>query len=340
MRISEIQSPEIWEDFLQKLPYTLFVQSTHYGEFYKKLGEDFFIVGILKEDKLVGGSLVVTTHAKRGNFLYLPYGPILPEEHKEDALKLISEFLLKKAKEYNCSFIRVSPFLDENTKNIDLFKNNGYRKAPMHVLAERTWMLNIQPDENQLLSEMKKNHRNLIRRCEKEGVHITKSTETKDLEELHKLLDITAKRHHFSRFSKKYIDTEYSIFAEKNQAMIFAAYLPDGTLDAIAIFMYYGSMSVYRHSASLGKDNKIPTSYLLQWEAIKEAKKRGMKWHNFWGIAPENAHEKHPFYGITHFKKGFGGEAKDILHCMDLKVKNTYYINWIVETLRRIKRGF
>lgn len=340
MRVQEIQSLEIWENFVQKLPHTLFVQSTSYGEFYKTLGEDFFIVGILKEDKLIGGSLVVTTHAKRGNFLYLPYGPILPEDNKIEALKSISDFLLKKAKEYKCSFIRVSPFLDENSENINIFQECGYRKAPMHVLAERTWLLNIESDENTLLSEMKKNHRNLIRRCEKEAVRITKSTDIKDLEGLHNLLDITAKRHHFSRFSKKYIDTEYAIFAKHKQAMIFSAYLPDGTLDAAAIFMYYGTMSVYRHSASLGKDNKIPTSYLLQWEAIKEAQKRGMKWHNFWGIAPENADTKHPFHGITHFKKGFGGEAKDVLHCMDLKVNNAYYINWIIETVRRIKRGF
>ncbi|GAI33015.1 unnamed protein product, partial [marine sediment metagenome] len=28
-----------------------------------------------------------------------------------------------------------------------------------------------------------------------------------------------------------------------------------------------------------------PASYLLQWEAIKEAKNRGCKLYNFWGIA-------------------------------------------------------
>ena len=32
-------------------------------------------------------------------------------------------------------------------------------------------------------------------------------------------------------------------------------------------------MCFYHHSGSLAKFNKIPVSYLLQWEAIKEAKK-------------------------------------------------------------------
>lgn len=340
MRVQEIQSPQIWEQFIQAQPFTLFVQSPLYGEFYKRQGENFFLVGILEEEKLIGGSLVVTTHARRGNFLYLPYGPILPKEKSQEALTLLTAFLVHYAKEQGYTFIRSSPFLDETESSQKLFSDTGYRKAPMHVLAEKTWMLDIQPDEETLLKNMKKNHRNLIRRCEREGVRIVKTKTNEGMKGLHELLDITSKRHNFSRFSRKYIEDEYKTFSDKGHAMLFSAYLPDGTLDAAAIFIYYGTMGVYRHSASLGKNHKIPTSYLLQWEALKEGKKRGMTWHNFWGIAPDGSPKTHPFFGITHFKKGFGGEAKDVLPCMDYPVTNRYYFNWLVETLRRIKRGF
>ena len=120
---------------------------------------------------------------------------------------------------------------------------------------------------------------------------------------------------------------------------MFDAYLPDSSLDSSAIIMYYGSMAAYRHGASLNINKKLPTSYLLQWEAICEAKKRGIKYYNFWGIAPENS-PKHPFHGITHFKKGFGGYSRELMHCHDLPITNKYYINWFVESIRRIKRGF
>jgi lipid II:glycine glycyltransferase (peptidoglycan interpeptide bridge formation enzyme) len=210
----------------------------------------------------------------------------------------------------------------------------------MHILAENTWLLDLTKSEEELLAEMEKGHRYLIRRCEKDGVKITKSNNLDDLKLFNQLHDETAKRHKFHRFPKEYVEKEFASFAQHNQSLIFNAYLPDGRLDSSAIIMFYGNMSAYRHGASLGLDNKLPTSYLLQWEAIKEAKRRGMKWHNFWGITPEKAGKKHPFYGITHFKKGFGGEQLNLIHCQDLPITKKYWVNWIIETIRSIKRGF
>lgn len=336
-----------WEQFVRQQAYTFFVQSCHYGEFYKQRGEDFFVLGVYEEggSRLIGGTLVVTTHAKRGNFLYLPYGPIISPDPEQtarypDVLQAITDFLEVFGHTHHYDFLRISPFLADTPENKNLFAKLGFRPAPMHVLAETTWILDISEAEETLFKNMKKNHRNLIRRCEKEGVRIEKTTNKESLQGLHKLLDITAKRHQFSRFSPSYIESEFTAFAKHEQAILFNAYLPDGTLDASAIFMYYGTMGVYRHSASLGKDSRLPTSYLLQWEAIKEGQKRGMHYHNFWGIAPDESKPDHPFYGITHFKKGFGGFKKDILHCQDLPLGPKYWLNWSIESLRRLKRGF
>ena len=48
----------------------------------------------------------------------------------------------------------------------------------------------------------------------------------------------------------------------------------------------------------------ISCSYLLQWEIIKDAKKRGCDTYNFWGISsPDN--NLHPWYGTYLFKKKF-----------------------------------
>lgn len=339
LRIQEIESPQIWESFVQSQKSTVFVQSPQYGEFYKTLGENFFILGILKEGELVGGSLVVTTHARRGNFLYLPYGPFLPTENTKEALQLFTDYLKNYAKKHKYSFIRVSPFLEENPENITLFKNCKYRPAPMHVLAETTWILDIRSSEETLLKNMNKNHRNLIRRCEREGVAIRQSSDPKDLMGLDQMLEVTAQRHNFTKFSHNYISSEFKSFLPDN-TVLFEARLPDGRLDGAAIIMFYGNMACYRHSASLGLDNKLPSSYLLQWEVIKEAKKRGLHWYNFWGIAPVGAKAKHPFFGITHFKKGFGGEIRNILHCQDFVVSKKYYLNWIIEQFRKRKRGF
>lgn len=340
IEIRLVENKDIWESFVLSQPWTLFVQSWNYGEFYQKLGENFFVLGIYKNNALIGGSLVVTTHAKRGNFLYLPYGPILPHGEEGEALTQLASWLASYAKGHQYHFIRISPFLDDSPGAKTLFDASGCLSAPMHILAETTWLLDITKPEHELLSAMNKNHRNLIHRCEREGVRVVMDATDDALLDVNRMLDETVKKHHFVRFSRSYIENEFRAFAPKNHAAIFRAYLPDGSLDAAAIFMFYGTMSAYRHGASYGKDKRLPTSYLLQWRAIQEAKKRGMQWHNFWGIAPDGSRKTHPFAGITHFKTGFGGEQKNLLHCQDIPTSPRYWLNWGIETLRRLRRGF
>ena len=169
---------------------------------------------------------------------------------------------------------------------------------------------------------------------------MTAHTDDAALARLNDMHDITAGKHNFHRFSHDYITKEFKTYSERGEALVFEAHLPDGTHDASSIMMYGGTMGAYRHSASMNFNPKLPSSYLIQWEAIKEARKRGKKEYNFWGIAPDGARASHPFSGITHFKKGFGGYQKDLLHCQDLPLTPHYWKLWFVETFRRFRRGF
>ena len=79
--IKEIDK-HVWEAYLLTQPFTPFVQSYHYGEFYKSLGEKADTFGLFDGERMVGGSLAVSTHARRGKFVYLPNGPILDYSNK------------------------------------------------------------------------------------------------------------------------------------------------------------------------------------------------------------------------------------------------------------------
>ena len=59
--------------------------------------------------------------------------------------------------------------------------------------------------------------------------------------------------------------------------------------------------------------------YLLQWEQIKEAKKRGCIEYDFWGIDDK----KWP--GVTRFKKGFGGQEITYPGAFDLIFQPIWY---------------
>jgi len=338
--IKEILNKEDWEQFLAKQKFVLMTQSYRYGDFYESMNEKHWLIGVYEEGQLVAGSLILTVHARRGNFVFLPYGPVISKDY-ENILKLFIDFLKEKAKKEHYDFIRVSPFVDDLLETKNIYQNIGFRKSPIHALAETTWLLDLSKSEEEILANMNKNHRNLINRCIREKVKVIFSNDKKALEEFNVLHDFTAKKHHFTRFSNSYVEKEFMAFEQDDEVSVIKAYLPDNpNLDSSAVVYFYGNSAAYRHGASLVQDKKLPTSYLLQWEAIKEAKNRGLKYYNFWGIAPDNAPANHPFKGITHFKKGFGGFQKDLLPCQDFIISPKYWITWIIETVRSKKRGF
>jgi lipid II:glycine glycyltransferase (peptidoglycan interpeptide bridge formation enzyme) len=344
-KIEILKDEKKWDRFNKSQDNTLFVQAPEYGEFYRATNEDSWIITVCKEGEIIAGSLVVSVHARRGDFIFLPYGPIVSGEvskkERAEILQYFFKYIGNFGADKKADFVRVSPFARDSKEEREIYQNAGFRPAPHHILAENTWLLDLEgKSDEQLLSGMKKNHRNLLRRCLREGVKIEMSHDIDDLDGLDELLDVTAKRHDFVRFSRSYIEKEFNALAKNNHAAVFNAYLPDGKLDSSAVIMFYGNMAAYRHSASLNIDRRLPTSYALQWIVIKEARKRGLKYYNFWGVAPEGSKKTHPFYGITHFKKGFGGFQMDLLHCQDLPITRKYWLNWFIESIRKWRRGF
>ena len=336
--IEQVRSPEEWNAYVCTHEYTPDTQSWGYGEFYEAMGEKAYVFGVYHADQgLIGGTLAVTVRAKRGNFLYLPYGPLLDDL---SSLEPLVHYLEEFAVDEGLDFIRMSPFIVRSEESEAYFEKLGFRDAPLHMLAEHTWLLSLEQTEADLFAGMNKNHRNLIRRCDREGVRVEITDDPAKLPLFHHLLDTTARKHHFIRFSREYIDQEFIAASRFGEARLFLAYLPTGDLDAAAIIYLFGNTCAYRHGASRTLNKRLPTSYAIQWHAIREAQKNGMHFYNFWGIAPPHATSHHPFFGITHFKKGFGGYSLELTHCKDLPLSSRYWLTWGVETVRKKKRGF
>ena len=79
--------------------------------------------------------------------------------------------------------------------------------------------------------------------------------------------------------------------------------------------------------------------YLLHWESIKYAKKKGFLIYNFFGIARDND-PKNPWFGFTLFKKGFGGYQREWVHALDLPLKRRYWLTHFFEMLERKRKGY
>jgi len=337
----EITAAEIWENFSPLTEQGIFLQSAVQKKLYESLGQKTWLFESNANPQNPIRSLVTKVEARRGIFLYLPYGPITADTTDLEGLRSFFESLREKAKEEKASFIRMSPYWLETEETKKLLDQLGFRPAPIHMLAETLWVLDLQKSEEELLMGMEKKHRNLVRRAEKEGVEIKTSVDPEAVERFIDLHWQTVSRHQFTPYPKAFFREQVERYSKAEQVMVFEAY-HQGALLASAIIMYYGNAGAYHHgaSSSLLEHRKIPASYLLQWEAIKEAQRRGCDLYNFWGIAPHGASKKHPFYGITHFKTGFGGRQVDLMPCQDIIINPKYYLNWSVEKFRKWKRGF
>ena len=348
MEIKEITNKEIWENFLLGCKEKTFLSSWNWGEFNKMMGNNIWRLGIYeseklkaKSEKLIGVALVVKIVAKRGTFLFVPHGPNLKLKVKSEKLKVLESLLaeLKKiGKEEKVGFIRIAPTLERSEENIEIFGEIGFINAPIHMHPEVTWELDIKKPEEELLSKMRKTTRYLIRQAQKNSdIRIEQGLELRDIEKFNQLYQETVDRHHFVPFSLEYLKNEFLAFRDDNQVLIFLGKYK-GDLISSGIFIFWQNIAFYHQGASSLRYPKIPVSYLLLWEAIREAKNRSCQKFNFWGIAPENL-KNHPWAGLTLFKIGFSGYKKEYVKTQDFPLSKKYWLTYIFEKLRKTKRG-
>lgn len=335
--IKNINDKQIWEEFILNKNEANFLQSWYWGEFHKALGKTIDRTGFYEKEKLVGVMLSIVEPAKRGKYLTVPGGPII-DWQKKDIADLFLDQIKKIAKENNCVFVRVRPQLKKDDFSINLFKSLGFVNAPTHLHAQLTTQLDITKPEEELLTQMRKTTRYEIKKALKENIKIIKSDNPSDIKKFYDLQIETSRRQKFVPFSYKFLYEQFKIFAQNGNALLYRAAFEKKLL-AQAFVIFYGKEAVYHYGASTDEGRRYPGAYLIQWEAIKEAKKRGITRYNFWGVAPENK-QNHRFSGLSMFKRGFGGQDFEYLNAQDLIInKPKYLLNYIIESLRNRLRG-
>lgn len=342
MELKNINDKNIWESFLAGCLQKTFLQSWAWGIFHQSLGNTIFRFGIYQEGELIAVALVVKIKARRGSFLLVPHGPVMKSEIQGleyQVVKLLKEHLVVLARQEKVDFIRFSPIFKRTPENITLFKKLGFRRAPLHYHPESSWKLYIKPGEETLLDAMRKSTRYSIRQALKNpDLEIIKSTNVADMKIFYDIHTPVAKLQHFTPFSLEYLSQEFLAFLPDNQiALFFIKY--KGQYIAGAFEIFWSGIGFYHHAALLPEFHKLPASYLLQWEAIREARARGCEVYDFWGYANPEKEPNHPYAGPTLFKMGFGGYVDEYTPTQDFIISPKYWINYIIELLRKYKRG-
>lgn len=333
----QVADKKEWDTFLASHPEANFLQSWEWGAFHERIGHTIERTGFYQDNTLIGVMLSVVEPAKRGRYLTVPGGPII-EWVSTETVKHVKQVMEEIGRKHRCVFVRVRPQSLNNDESRHIFKNLGFIPAPIHLHAQLTLQLDLTKSEDELMMDMRKNTRYELRKALAGDIKVEKTTDPASIRAFYELQLETAQRQKFIPFSYPYLYEQFNVFAAQNMAYLYSSYYQDKLL-AQAFIIFYGNEAVYHYGASTQAGREYPGAYLLQWEAIREAKKRGMKRYNFWGITHE--HEKnHRFYGLSIFKRGFGGKEVAYLPAQDLVLsKQRYILNTIIEKVRKRARG-
>lgn len=333
--VREIQEQISWDNYYTHFAPDSFLHTWEWGEFQT---DPIHRIGIYDEtNTLQGIALLIHIQARRASYLLCPHGPLVDPEQKEALLALL-DYIIAYGKKLKVDFIRLAPIFADVPGNRTQFSLRAFRPAPIHTHPELSWILNLAPDEATLLANMRKTTRYSIRKAEKDGVTIRESVEPKAVDEFWDLYQATVARQKFIPFSKNYLQRELKTFAQRDMIRIFLADY-QGQVVSGAMIIFTEQEAFYHQGASMQVNSKLTASYLLQWNAIQYAKKRGCQKYNFWGISPDNA-PHHPWAGLSLFKKGFGGQAYPYVPSQDLPLRRRYWLNWLIEKHRAKKRGY
>ncbi len=299
-------SPQGWQDFLDQHPNAHLLQTRAWGELKSEFGWQV-------ERLVVGetGAQVLFRSLPLGlSLAYLPRGPV-----GEDWDSLWPE-LDRLCKRRRAVFLKVEPDLERGES--DSLEADppppGFRLSPQAIQPPRTLTINLRPDEEEILLEMKSKTRYNIRLAGRKDVVVEPSDE---IDTFYEMLTTTGERADFGVHSREYYRRAYELFTPQDACRLLIARYEGTPLAAIMVFAQ-GERAWYLYGASSNRErNRMPT-YLLQWEAMRWAKKRGCVEYDLWGVPDADREtledeflDRHDgLWGVYRFKRGFGGELR------------------------------
>ncbi len=228
--------------------------------------------------------------------------------------KAINEELLEYIRAEICHendlFLQIEPLSQVQNTEYKIQSTAPFRRFIEPVTA----ILDLKKDEEKLLASFAEKGRYNIRLAQKRWI-TTKwvpwyekylPTGKTYLEEFFGLLEETTERDKFSHNNLAYYRYFVETLEAHNAGWLLVAE-KEWILHAAGIFVYSWETAIYYYGAS-SSDRDIRrdmATYLLQWEAIREAMKRDCFTYDFLGISEDG---KGKLAGVTEFKLRFNPE--------------------------------
>jgi lipid II:glycine glycyltransferase (peptidoglycan interpeptide bridge formation enzyme) len=167
-------------------------------------------------------------------------------------------------------------------------------------------LVDLERDEEVMLAAMKPKCRYNILLAERKGVTVRR-TDAGGLDVFYGLLCETARRDGITVHGAGYYRSLFdSAGGEPGVDLRLYTACHGGDDLAAAVVLFRGPAAVYLYGASSNVKRNLMAPYLLQWQAMKDARIAGCAVYDLFGIPPCDD-PSHPMAGLYRFKTGFGG---------------------------------
>lgn len=299
-----------------------FLHSWEWGEMQRVFGRQVCRYIVTEGDTNLAALLCILMPLPMGkHFIFSPYGPAVIAHARIDYRALSAALTqTQMAKEFRVIFWRCEP-------HADFPANFGVHVHDVEPSLTR--VLDLTRSTDALFAGMKQKTRYNIRLAEKKGVTVEwytgSDTERWKVlsEQWWKLVSETSVRHGIRSHAKEYYEVMMRTLGEDGMIEAGVARYGNDVL-AMQLCSQYRGTTTYVHGASTAVKKEFMAPYLLQWSAIERAIRRGDRWYDFYGVAPEGD-DNHYLATVSRFKAGFGGTLRQFVGTVEVPLSPLWF---------------
>ena len=322
-----------WDAFVAGHQQGHLLQTTRWGELKSRYGWTTERVSLSDPSQtLVAGAQILYRRLPYGlgTLAYVPKGPLVNWRDPHTVTQLVNA-IEQAARARGALALTIEPELVDSPESTQLLSQAGFAQGAVSFQPRRTVVVDIRPDEADILAGMKSKTRYNIRLGDRKGVAVFRG-DADDVEAFNHLLTITGARNEFGVRSPDYIRTAFALFDQVGQVGLFLAKFNNEPLAGIMVFAN-NDTAWYFFGASSDTHRNLMAPYAVQWAAIKWAKAKGCAHYDLWGVPDEDedtlerefASRSDGLWGVYRFKRGFGGRLTRTVGPWDRVVQRLRY---------------
>ncbi len=310
MRLSQtmetIIDSNVWDSALLTLPYTHILQSWVWGELKESRGWRPVRFLWRADARVTAAAQLLIVQRGSLRLGYVPKGPLVDWTDTPVVDEVLAQ-LAAYARDSGLLLLKIDPDVRADTEQGQaveaLLAQRRWRASFEQVQLRNTMTLDLRPDLDQLMRQMKPKWRYNVQLAVRKGVTIRDAT-VDDLPMVYAMYAETATRDSFVIREELYYLDMWQRFLRAGLAWALIAEVR-GAPVAMAIIFHFGTCVWYMYGASRSAQRTFMASHLLQWHIIRRAKESGYTLYDLWG-APDTLEAADPRWGLYRFKEGFG----------------------------------